>query len=150
MNKLKRVGAFLAAALATTLLGTVVQTQFNLARLVELGLAVPVGLRLEVTGRDLVGFAPSLGALTLLAFLVAFPVAGLLRRRIVRRRAALYTLAGAVAITTLLLSMEVALGLVAIAAARDAGGFAALVACGALGGWIFSRLSAGPGTDSAS
>lgn len=149
MNKLKRVGAFLAAALATTLLGTLVQTQLNLARLAELGIAVPPGLRLEVTGRDLVGFAPSLGALTLLAFLVAFPVAGLLHRWIARRRTALYALAGAVAITVMLLSMEVALGLVAIAAARGAGGFAALVACGALGGWIFSRLSAGPGTDAA-
>ena len=149
MNKLKRVGAFLAAALATTLLGTLVQTQFNLARLGELGIAVPPGLRLEVTGRDLVGFAPSLGVLTLLAFLVAFPVAGLLHRRIARRRTALYVLAGAVAITAMLLSMEVALGLVAIAAARGAGGFAALVACGALGGWTFARMSAAPGGEPA-
>lgn len=150
MNKLKRVGAFLAAALATTLLGTVVQTQFNLARLAEIGIAVPPGLRLEVTGRDLVGFAPSLGALTLAAFLVAFTVTGLLRRWVVQHRTALYALAGAVAITAMLLSMEIALGLVAIAAARGAGGFAALVACGALGGWIFSRLSAAHGRDPAS
>jgi hypothetical protein len=139
---LKRTGAFLAAAAVTTLLGTVAQTQFNLARLAGLGAAVPPDLRLEVTLRDLAGFAPTFGALTLAGFLVAFLVSGLIRRRVPRGRAALYAVAGAVAIATMLLAMKAALGLVAIAAARGAGGFAVLIVTGAIGGWTFARLTA--------
>jgi hypothetical protein len=141
MKLLKRVGAYLAAAIVTTLLGTVVQTQFNLAPLAGFGAPVPAGLRLEVMARDLAGFAPTFGALTLAAFLIALPVTGLIRRRIVRGRAALYALAGAVAIATMLVLMKAALGLNAIAAVRGAGGFATLVIAGAIGGWVFARLS---------
>ena len=141
MKWLQRFAAWLAAVAVTTLLASILQTQFNLARLAALGAAVSLDERLEVTTLDLANFAPVFGVLTLAAFLVAFLVTGLLRRWIVPRRAALYALGGAVSILTMLLLMEAALDLVAIAAARNAGGFAVLVACGAPGGWLFARLT---------
>ena len=58
------VGYWLLAVLATTLVGSIVQTQFNLAQLAALGQPVGLGLRLHTTGLDLLRFAPlSRGAL---------------------------------------------------------------------------------------
>jgi hypothetical protein len=141
MRVLKIVAAFLAALLVTTVAGTVFQSQFNLAQLTALGVSIPMGLRLETTARDLAGFAPNFGALSAAAFLVAFTVTGLIRRWLPQQRTALYALAGAVAIWAMLMLMELALGLTAIAAARTLAGFTSLVVAGALGGWVFAVLS---------
>lgn len=140
MKLAKRLGAFVVAVFVTTLLGTVLQTQFNLAALATLGMPVPPGTRLDVMLRDLVGFGPTFAIVTTCGFFVAFPVTGLLRRWIASRPAALYALAGAAAILAALLAMEQALGLVAIAAARSTSGFMLLVACGAVGGAVFAAL----------
>lgn len=145
MTLLNRSAAFLAAAGVATLLGTVLQTQFNLAALAGLGAAVPFATRMQVTLQDLAGFAPTLGALMAAGFLVAFLATGVLRRWITARRTALYMLAGAVAMLAMLLIMKAVLGITAIAAARGPGGFATLLACGAIGGWIFARLTSDRG-----
>lgn len=145
MRALKLIAAWLAAAAATAALGSIAQTQFNLAELQALGVPVPAGVRLGTTARDLAGFAPLFGALVAIGFLIAFPVTALLRRWWVRGRAALYALAGAVAVTATIAIMIALFELVPIAAARGAGGFAALALCGAAGGWLFARISAPSG-----
>lgn len=142
MGKMRWIGAYIAAVLATGLLGSVTQTQFNLARLGGLGVDVSFGERIAVTVTDLTGFAPLLTALTAGGFLVAFVFTGaVLRRWIKAGRPGLYALAGATAVATILISMRLALGLDAIAAARGIGGFAALALCGALGGLIYARFT---------
>jgi len=134
------LAAYVAAVAATTVIGTLLQTQLNLAQLAGLGMDVDATLRGKVTLRDLAGFAPTFGVLVAAAFLVAFPVTALIRRRVHEGRSALYALAGAVAITAMLVIMHAALGLTAIAAARGAGGFVGLVLTGAIGGWVFAAV----------
>lgn len=140
MKFLKLPFAWLMATLLAAALGSVIQTQFNLAAIARLGAPVPPALRLQTTLQDLAGFAPVLAAVVGAGFMVALPVAAWLVRRL-RRRALLYTLAGAAAVATAILLMNALLPITAIAATRSVAGFLALSACGALGGWTFSRLA---------
>lgn len=139
-NVLRTTGAWLAAVLLTTLLGCVVQTQFNLAALTELGAQIPLSLRLQTTAQDIVGFSPSFGPLVAIGLLVAFVFTRGLRIWVPGPRAAWYGLAGGVAVLTILLALNMAFGITPVAAARSALGLAGLAVCGALGGALFARL----------
>lgn len=142
MKLLERLSAWLAATLVTAVTGSIVQTQFNLAAIAMLGAPVPIALRLQTTLQDLAGFAPMLAAVAGAGLLVALPVAAWLGRRLARP-VLLYTLAGAAVIAVAILLMNGVLPVTAIAATRSMAGFLALTACGALGGWTFSRLAPG-------
>lgn len=133
---------WLAATLLTAVAGSIVQTQFNLAAIAALGAPATPALRLQTTAQDLAGFAPMLFAVTAAGFLVALPVAAWLSRRLAYA-VFLYTLAGATAVAVALLLMNALLPVTPIAATRSTAGFLALTACGALGGWAFSRLAPG-------
>lgn len=133
--------AWLAATIVTAATGSIVQTQFNLAAIAALGAPAPLPLRLQATLHDLVGFAPAFAGITAAGFLAAFLVAGLLLRFWPGRRVALYTLAGAAAITTAILLMNAMLPVTGIAATRTLPGIIALAAAGALGGYAFAALA---------
>lgn len=135
----KVVGRWLAAVLIATLLGSIVQTQFNLQALVDLGLAIPLHLRLQTTWLDLLRFTPAYAAIVAISFALAFPVAAWMVRRWPRQRW-LIALSGASAIMTALVVMHLLLKLTAIAAARSLWGVLALALAGALGAWVFGRL----------
>lgn len=133
--------AYLVATAATASLGSVVQTQFNLAALQDLGATIPPGTRLLTSAQDLAGFAPLWAAVLALAFLVAFVSATLLAWFVPARRTALMVLAGAVAVFTTLLAMQFALPVTLIAATRDVSGFVLIGSTGLPGGWLYARLS---------
>jgi hypothetical protein len=133
--------AWLAATIVTAATGSIVQTQFNLAAIAALGAPAPLPLRLQTTLHDLAGFAPVFAGITAAGFLVAFLVAGLLLRFWPARRAFLYSLAGAAAISAAILLMNAMLPVTAIAATRSLPGIFALAAAGALGGYAFAVLA---------
>lgn len=143
MKFLKVLFAWLAATVATAAAGSIVQTQYNLAAIAALGAPVPLGIRLQTTWQDLGGFAPMYAAITAGAFLVAFLVAALLARFWPRRRTILYTLAGAAAIGTAIVTMNALLPVTGIGATRWTSGILALSLAGALGGWLFAVLATG-------
>lgn len=130
------LGRWLAAVLATTVLGSIVQTQFNLAALLAMGQPIAFDQRLKTTLLDLVRFAPLFAGIVAAGFLFALPLASWLRRRRAGR-SWLAPLAGAVALLVALLLMRWLVGLTPIAAARTPLGMAALVLCGAFGGWVW-------------
>jgi hypothetical protein len=134
---------WLLAVLATTLVGSIVQTQFNLGALAALGQPVDIGLRLQTTLLDLARFAPLFGAIVAVGFLIALPLASWLARHRAGRRW-LYPLAGAVALLVALLLMRWLVGLTPIAAARGPWGITALALAGALGGWVWGLGSKRP------
>lgn len=134
----RAIGHWLLAVLATTLVGSIVQTQFNLAALAALGQPVEIGLRMQTTLLDLGRFAPLFAAIVAAGFLVALPLASWLVRGRAGRRW-LFPLAGAAALLAALLLMRWLVGLTPIAAARTAPGLVALVSSGALGGWVWGR-----------
>lgn len=132
--------ALLVAVIAAAVGASVVQTQFNLARLTALGAEIDFSTRMAASGHDIVSFGPLFGALLALGFIIAFAVAALLSRFFPSRRRWLYPLAGMAAVAAMLGLMALALPITAVAAARGWGGFVALVLCGALGGWVFLQL----------
>ncbi len=72
--------AFLLAVMATAILASIVQTQINLGRLVDLGAPVSTGVRALTTAQDVAFFGPVMAAITAAAFLPAFLVAGWVSR----------------------------------------------------------------------
>jgi aldose sugar dehydrogenase len=149
MAMLKDIGTWLlalfAAVAVSAVLGSIVQTQFNLARLTALGAEIDFATRVATSGHDIMSFGPIFAALLALGFLVAFAVAAALARVWPARRALLYPLAGIVAVGTILFLMALSLPVTAIAAARGWGGIAALLVCGAVGGLVFLGLRRGRG-----
>lgn len=141
MKFFKAAPPWLVATLVTALAGSLAQTQFNLAAIKALGAPVPLALRLETTLQDFWSFAPLLAALTAAAYLVAFPLATLLVRSRPQRRRSVYALAGATALLSMVLLMNAALPVTAIAATRSMAGILAFMAAGALGGWVFAVLA---------
>lgn len=140
-SRLRPVLAFGAAVLATALSGSIVQTQLNLAALTALGADIPVAIRLRTSGDDLLGFAPAWAAIVAAGYLIALPLCAWLTRRRPPWRSALIALAAALAVLTALAAMRLSLGLTAIAAARTASGLMLLALSGALGGWVYARLT---------
>lgn len=140
---LRLVAAFLAALAATYLIGSVIATQFVLQEVVALGPAVPWSVRLDTTGRDLVGLAGSYLPLLAVALLLALPVAAGLARLVPAARLAWYLAAGFVAVLALHLIMKAVLGVIGIAATRSLAGLLAQGAAGMAGGALFHALTAG-------
>ncbi|MEC9406102.1 MAG: hypothetical protein ABF271_00685 [Abyssibacter sp.] len=134
--------ALLAAILTTTVLGSVTQTQFNLAALQSLGTPIPLSIRAATTWQDLTGFAPSLAGITAGGFVAAFVVSGLLARGLPSLRMPLHLVAGATALITAFVVMNHLFGITAVAATRSLAGLLAMGLCGAVGGWVFGRVSA--------
>ena len=132
---------FLLAVLLASVLGTVLQTQFNLANLQALGAPMPLTVRLQTTGLDLLGFSPLFAVLVILGFIFALPVASLLARHWPGARWAIFALAGALAV---LAAMALANALLPmptlIGANRSLAGTLGLMACGSLGALLFAVL----------
>lgn len=133
---------FLIALLVGVLLGSVVQTQFNLAALQSMGVEIPTMLRLETTFQDLTTFVPIYAALFLVGFLPSQIAAMLISRWLSGRFQALLS-AGAAAIA-LLVSLKIVDSLAPmptfIAATREPPGLIAMLLSAALAGWLFSLL----------
>ena len=136
-------GHLVVAALVCTVLGSIVQTQFNLAALQTLGVPMPLDVRLQATAADLLGFTPSFGPVVLLSFAMAFTVAARLSASRPAWRRICFLLAGSGAIFTAMISMEMLFSVTPIAAARGPAGMAAVCFCGTIGGFVFDRLRSG-------
>lgn len=141
MPALRPLLAYLAATLITAALGSLIQTQFNLAALQALGAPISPSVRLETSAQDLIGFAPLWAAVLALGFLIAFVTALLISHPLPRHRATLLIAAGTVSVFATLWLMQLALPIAVIAATRDGAGFVLMGLTGAVGGWVFAWLS---------
>ena len=142
MRFLRAVLAYLGAVIVSAVAGSLWQTHRNIAAIEGLGHEVPAGLALRTAVQDLAGFAPTYAALCGAAFLVAFPIAAWLRRRLDGGRLVLFAVAGAAAILTMLAVMDLTLPVTAIAVARTALGTAGLALAGAAAGAVFAGATA--------
>ncbi|MFP4207600.1 MAG: hypothetical protein ACLFSC_03010 [Wenzhouxiangella sp.] len=133
--------AWLAAVLATTVCGSLVQSQLALAAIARIHAPVGWQDRLGTYGHDLVHFAPMWAAIIALGFLIAFLVAGWLARARPSWRPLLFPLAGLCAVLVALAVMEVMLPVTVVAAARDGLGLGLLGGSGAVGGAVYVWLA---------
>lgn len=141
MKWLQRLFAFVLAIAFTAFAGAAAHSQFIVANMIALGHPVAFGDRIAWAGHDALGMFATYAPLVAFAFLLAFPVAALVSRRMKQNRTLGYALAGAVAIAAALLVMKQVLDVSGVAGARTAFGIAAQSVAGALGGWIFARAS---------
>jgi len=136
--------AFLAAVLGTAAIGSVVQTQINLAAITGLGVAVPFGPRAATTAQDLLRFGPVMAAIAAAAFLPAFLVAWAAARAIPAWRRTIFALAGAAGLWAAFALMGFFTPMpTLVAAVRGTAGLAALSATGLVGGFLFAALLSG-------
>lgn len=134
------LAAWLLAVLTATILGSIVQTQFNMAAIVNLDVAIPVGTWVWTTVQDIFNFGLLYGALVAIALAVGFAVAALLTRYAALSREPMFVLAGAVAVLVLLAALNAALPMTPIAATRNIFALALMALAGAPAGWVYTRV----------
>jgi len=133
---------FLLAVLLATAVGSIIQTQYNLAALQAIGAPIPLAVRLRTTGLDLLGFSPLFGLLVLAGFVFAIPAAVWSSRALPALRWPLFALAGALAVLlTLFLVNALAPMPTLIGANRTVAGTLGLMASGSVGALLFAALS---------
>jgi hypothetical protein len=148
LRMLRRVVAFVLAAVAMVVLGSAAHSYFvQRAWSAAAGLAsgaapaaIPFADRISWAAQDLVGMLLPYCALTSIALLVAFLIAGALAR-FTGFRTFVFGLAGALALFALFTIIRQALGTVGIFGARGPAGLAAQMAVGAVAGVLFARLT---------
>lgn len=137
----RRLWPFVLAVVLVTLMGAVVQTQFNLAMIEALGAPVPFGIRLQATGHDLLGFSPIFAVLVALGFALALPLATALSRVWPPAHWLIFAVAGALAVWAAMSAANAVLPMPTfIGANRSAIGTLGLMLCGGLGGLLYDNL----------
>lgn len=142
------VKAFLPAVIIAYLLASILFTQTILATVQSFGLEVSFVQRLAATWHDILGMTSSYLVLLLVAFLIALPVAAGLTRLLPSRRALLFTLGGFIAVVALHVIMKAVLGISGFAVTRTLAGLIGQGLAGALGGYVYHRLSRKPALSS--
>lgn len=140
MGVIRVVLGWVIAVVAAVALGSIAQTQFNLARIQALGQEIGPGTRIAATWHDLLNFTPAYGLLVSIAFAVAWPVAGVLKRWLPDQRALLFTLAGFSAVWFMIAIMNQVLPVTAIGATRSLAGTLVLSLAGGAAGWLYTRI----------
>lgn len=133
--------AFLCAVFSGALVGSIVQTQFNLAALVELSVPVTLDVRISTIIHDIVYFSPIFAAVLAVVLLIALSIAGFVARFIVGIERLWFTFAGFIGLLLCFAIVnELAPMPTFIAATRSWSGLLLMAACGGLAGWVFHRL----------
>lgn len=139
---LKIMAAWLLAVLTTVIISVVFQTQNVLARLNDIGADISVSDRFSMTGYDIIHFGSVYGAFIAIAFIIAFLAGGLVFRFAKFGRSLIYSVAGGVAMLVMLMAMkQVFFGIHLVHGASDTLGISMQILAGAIGGFIFARVS---------
>ena len=129
---------FVGAVVVAGVLASVFSTQFVIAGLQSIDVAVPLPTRLSMTFDDF-GILGTLVPAVAACFLPAFLIAGLLWPRVPGGRSLWFVLAGGAALVAELLILQASFDLMPIAGARSTFGLFMQGVAGATGGWAFAR-----------
>ncbi len=136
-----RLAIYLSAVLVAYVLASVTSTQSVVSRLSGMGVTVSFADRAAMTLQDIAGMASMFLPMVAFAFLAAFLVTALLCRWWGQWRTPLYVLAGAVALVTIHLLLNVSFGITPVAIARTWGGLLVQGLAGGVGGFTYIHLS---------
>jgi hypothetical protein len=145
---LRRIAAFVVAVAVMVVLGSAahsyfVQAAWSKAAGLAAGMSpatIPLADRVSWAVHDLFGMILPYSAVTSIALLIAFLVAGVLTR-VSGNRVIVFGVAGASAIFALFTAFKIFLGTVGIFGARGAMGLAAQMVVGLVAGVVFATLS---------
>jgi MFS family permease len=147
MSKFRIAFIFMLSVLLGTVLVSIANTHVALQSLSAVGADFSTAVRLDAMKRDLIGFGPTLFAVVLIGFSIAFPVAGWIARLLGKpwRRIG-FTLAGGAAVVCIMLAItlyyhQVMHSLITpVASSRTLAGLLSLALAGAGAGFFFSLL----------
>jgi len=130
------IGALIIASLGTYVIAVIANSQFVIG-----AHNVPVSFsdRLNMTAFDVSNMWLYL-VIILVALLLGFGIAALVKRFLPSLAGVAYPIAGAVALGMVLGLMYVQFQTVPISGARSGLGFASQIVAGGIGGWIFARV----------
>jgi len=135
---IRKLAAYLVAIIVAYLLASITATQSVIARLAEMGVDLNFADRLRMTLHDIAGMAGMFLPMIAAGFLAAFMLTALLCRWLGRRPIALYILAGAVALISIHLTLNLAFQITPVAIARTMGGLLIQGIAGAVGAYIYA------------
>lgn len=135
---IRKLVAYLLAVFTAYLLASITATQSVIARLAEMGVDVNFAERLRMTLHDIAGMAGMFLPMIAAGFLAAFLLTALLCRWLGKRPVALYILAGALALITIHLTLNLAFGITPVAIARTTGGLLIQGVAGAVGAYFYA------------
>lgn len=133
--------SFLVAWLLSFTIASLFHSQYVVNQLVNVGVVVPLGDRLNIMAQDWLGMITTYGVIIAVALAIAFTVANWLSKKYAISRDVWFTFAGIAALATVLIAFELIMKINVIAGARGWGFYTQLLA-GAAGGFVFSKVSA--------
>ncbi|WP_298307937.1 hypothetical protein [uncultured Erythrobacter sp.] len=130
------IGALIVAALGTYVIAVIANSQFVIG-----AHNVPVSFsdRLSMSAFDVSNMYLYL-AIILVALILGFAIAALMKRFLPSLSSVAYPIAGAAALGLVLGLMYIQFQTVPISGARSGLGFASQVVAGGIGGWIFAKV----------
>jgi hypothetical protein len=144
MAIIRTISGYLLAIAATTVTGSLLQTQLVLRALERAGATIPADVRFETALNDLTGFGVQFGMIVAIALAVGFLVASGAKQVLKPLAPIAYPLGGACAMAAALVALPVLLnldGITPFAGARGTLGFALQCLAGGIGGLVFSLYS---------
>ena len=149
MSIIRHILMWLPAALFMGVVGTLIQTEFVLQSLSDIGASMSASDRWRMRMDDLKGLGPAYAGLCLIGFVLAFETADRASRRLRLPRFLVFASAGAICLTVMfLMSSEVFFGSPIIAGTRSGLGFASQIVLAAIAGLISAYLTSGPANNS--
>lgn len=138
----QRLLVLLLAWVLASAWGSVVQTQWNLRALVEVGVDIPAREWARVTWQDLWGFAPLYGGILAVGWVFALPVAAWLARRWPAGRTALLAAAAGVGMAVAVRTVDAVAPMpVFIDATRHLPGLLAMAVGAVIAGGLYARFT---------
>ena len=142
MRFVRWIGALIIASLGTYVVAVIANAQFVIG---AHNVPVSFGDRLNMTAFDVSNMWLYL-VIILIALLLGFAIAALVKRFLPSLAGVAYPIAGAAALGMVLGLMYIQFQTIPISGARGAFGFASQVIAGGIGGWIFARVLGAPKT----
>jgi zinc transporter ZupT len=134
--------AFFTSVVLCFVLASLFNTQFVIAGLRSVGVAVPLSDQMVMSWYDLIGLAPTYGVVILVGLLIAFLVMRQVEKRTFESTY-WYAFGGALTFIVIVAAMQPILGITLITGARSILGWSAQCLSGALAGvwfaWCFHR-----------
>lgn len=138
---MRTVSSFIAAVIATYVLGAIFISQGNIASIIAMNFEVTMAQRWEAAVHDVTSMTDIYLALIAVSFVISLPVATLIIKKLPHLRMIGYVLAGAVGLAALHIIMKMVLGLSGIAPTRSIVGLLAQAVAGGVGGYLFHLMS---------
>ena len=132
--------ALLASAVVGGVVGTLVSSVHMLTNLAALGVSLPASAIIKTFTSDIVGLTPTMAALLIPGFAIAFTAAHWLANAVPSQKTLIFSVAGAVSVLTTFITMKIVLGATGISAARSVTGLAGEAVAGLIAGLIFVSI----------